>query len=140
MPDEGGSMHVFIISPTNQPGSLATVLEAIAQRGVNVISGAGVASGESGEVALQTNDDDGTRAALEGTGVPFREVATASAWLDDRPGTFADAARRLANAGVNIEAAFPIGMKDGKVGILFGVDNGEAAKAALGELTGAAAG
>jgi hypothetical protein len=31
-------------------------------------------------------------------------------------------------------------MKDGKVGVLFGVDNVEAAKAALGELSGVAAG
>jgi hypothetical protein len=60
--------------------------------------------------------------------------------LDDRPVTLADAARRLADAGVNIEALVPIGMKDGKVGILFGVDNAEAAKTALGDLVGAAAG
>ena len=41
---------------------------------------------------------------------------------------------------MNIEAFFPIGMEDGKVGVLFAVSDGAAAKAALGELTGAAAG
>jgi hypothetical protein len=133
-------MHIFIVSPENKPGTLATILEAVAQRGVNVISGGVGAWGDHGAVVLQTNDDEATRSALEGTGFQFREVQTASAWLEDRPGTFADAARRLANAGVNIEAAIPIGMKDGKVGVLFGVDNVEAAKAALGELSGVAAG
>jgi hypothetical protein len=133
-------MHVFIIAPQNQPGTLASALEGIAQRGVNVISGGGAASGDTGAIALQTNDDEGTRAALQASGVPFREVEAVAAWLDDRPGTFADAARRLANAGVNIEATFPIGMEGGKVGILFGVDNAAAAQAALGELTASAAG
>ena len=103
---------------------------------MNVIAGGVAAWGDHGAVALQTNDDEATRSALEGTGFQFREVQTASAWLDDQPGTFADAARRLANAGVNIEAAFPIGMKDGKVGVLFGVDNVEAAKSALGRAVG----
>jgi hypothetical protein len=133
-------MHVFAIKAENKPGSLATILDAIAQRGVNVITGGATTWGDSGAIAIQTNDDEATRSALQGTGVEFREIQTASAWLEDRPGTFADASRRLANAGVNIETFFPIGMKDGKVGILFGVDNVDAAKAALGELSGVAAG
>ena len=133
-------MHVFIIAPQNRPGGLATALEGIAQRGVNVISGGGATWGEVGAIAIQTNDDEGTRAALQSSEVPFREVEAVAAWLDDRPGTFADAARRLANAGVNIEATFPIGMEGGKVGILFGVENAAAAQAALGELTASAAG
>jgi len=133
-------MHVFIITPENRPGTLATALEAIAQRGVNVITGGGGTWGDSGAIALQTNDDEGTRAALQSSSVPFREVEAVAAWLDDKPGTLADAARRLANAGVNIEALFPIGMDSGKVGVLFAVDNASAAGAALGELTAAAAG
>ena len=133
-------MHVFLINAANKPGSLATILEAVAQRGVNVIAGGATTWGDGGGIAIQTNDDEATRSALQGAGAEFREIQTASAWLEDRPGTFADAARRLADAGVNIETFFPIGMKDGKVGILFGVDNVDAAKAALGELSGVAAG
>lgn len=133
-------MHVFIITPQNRPGTLATALEGIAQRGVNVITGGGATWGDGAAIALQTNDDEGTRAALQASGVPFREVEAVAAWLDDRPGTLADAARRLGNAGVNIEALFPIGMDGGKVGVLFAVDNASAAGAALGELTAAAAG
>lgn len=133
-------MHVFIITPQNQPGTLATALEGIAQRGVNVITGGGATWGDSAAIAIQTNDDEGTRAALQASGVPFREVEAVAAWLDDRPGTLAEAARRLGDAGVNIEALFPIGMESGKVGVLFGVDNASAAGAALGELTATAAG
>ncbi len=130
-------MHVFIIAAENKPGSLADILEAVAQRGVNVISGGVAAWGDQGAIALETNDGEAARSALEAAGLQFRQVQHAAAWLDDRPGTFAEAARRLANAGVNIEAAFPIGMKDGKVGVLFGVDDHEAAESALGDLSGA---
>lgn len=133
-------MKVFILTPQNRPGTLATALEGIAQRGVNIIAGAATTWGDSGGVAIQTNDDDGARAALQASGVPFREVDAVAAWLDDRPGTLADAARRLGDAGVNIEAMFPIGMESGKVGVLFAVDNASAAGAALGELTATAAG
>jgi hypothetical protein len=133
-------MHLFIINAENRPGTLADALEAIAEKGVNVITGGGAAWGDGGSIAIQTNDDDSTRAALQGKGVKSREVEAIVAWLEDRPGTLANAARLLASAGVNIEALIPVGMEGGKVGVLFGVDNAGAAKAALGELTAAAAG
>ncbi len=133
-------MHVFIIAPENRPGTLATALEGVAQRGVNIVGGGAVTWGDKGAIAIQTNDDDGARAALQDSGIPFREVEAVAAWLDDRPGTLVEAARRLGNAGVNIEALFPIGMESGKFGVLFAVDNASAAGAALGELTATAAG
>ena len=40
---------------------------------------------------------------------------------------------------MNIEAIFPTGMEGGKITVAFGVDNAEAAKAALGQLTSAGA-
>ncbi len=133
-------MHLFIITPANQPGALASVLDAVAQRGVNVTTIGGGGSGDSGVIAIQVNDDDSARSALQGIGASFREADVVSAWLEDRPGTLADAARRLGDAGVNIEAIVPIGMQGGKVGVLLGVDNVEAAKSALGDLVGAATG
>jgi hypothetical protein len=133
-------MHAFIITAQNSPGQLARVLDGIAQRGVNVTAGGATTWGDGGAIAIQVNDDDGARSALQEAGITFREADVAAAWLDDKPGTLADAARRLGDAGVNIEAFFPIGMENGKVGILFAVSDAAAAKAALGELTGAAAG
>lgn len=133
-------MHLFIITAPNQPGSLANILEAIAQKGVNVTTIGAATTGDSGPIALQANDDDSARAALQGIGANFREADVVSAWLEDKPGTLAGAARRLGDAGVNIEALLPIGMQGGKVGILIGVDKADAAKAALGDLVGAASG
>lgn len=133
-------MHLFIISAADQPGTLASLLEAVAQKGVNVTTIGAATSGGTGAIAIQVNDDDSTRSALEGIGASFTEADVVSVWLEDRPGTLADAARRLGDAGVNIEALVPIGMQGGKVGILIGVDNADAAKTALGDLVGAATG
>jgi len=131
-------MHAFIIELENKPGGLAKVLEAIAEKGVNLSSGSAATWGEHGSVALVTNDDVSTRNALEAAGATFREVPVVAAALEHKPGTLADAARRLATAGVNIEALIPTGMADGKIVVSFAVDNAEAGQAALGELAGIA--
>lgn len=56
--------------------------------------------------------------------------------LEHRPGTLAAAARRMADAGVNVETMFAIGMDGDKVMVAFGVSDAAAARAALGELAG----
>jgi len=132
-------MNAFIITLDNRPGALADIADVIAQKGINIAGVAGATEGTSATIAVVTNDEAGTRSALEGAGARFREVALASAALEDKPGVLADAARGLANAGVNIEAIFPTGMEGGKITIAFGVDNVEAAKSALGQLSSAGA-
>lgn len=125
--------RVFIIALDNHPGALAAVLRPIADHGVSIITGGTATWGEHGAIALQFDDDDRARAALEEAGATFREVAEVVAYLEPDPGTLAGATERLAAAGVNIEALAPIELHDGRVGVLFGVDNPEAAAAALGD-------
>jgi hypothetical protein len=126
-------MNAFIIELENRPGTLADVASAIAEKGVNIAGVAGATGTGSGSVAIVTNDEEGTQSALQAAGARFREVALASASLEDKPGTLADTARRLADAGVNIEAIFPTGMDAGKITVAFGVDNAEAAQRVLGQ-------
>jgi hypothetical protein len=132
-------MNAFIIELENRPGSLADTAAAIAEKGININGIAGATAGGTGAIAIVTNDESATRTALQGIDCKFREVALASAALEDKPGVLADAARRLADAGVNIEAIFPTGMDGNRITVAFGVDNIEAAKQALGALTGATA-
>jgi hypothetical protein len=132
-------MNAFIIELENQPGTLADVADAIAEKGINIAGVAGAASAGTSSVALVTNDEAGTRSALDASGTRYREVALATASLEDKPGVLAEAARRLANAGVNIEAIFPTGMDAGKITVAFGVDNIEAAKSALSQYAGVSA-
>jgi hypothetical protein len=126
-------MNAFIIELENRPGSLADTAAAIAEKGININGVAGATSGGMGVVAIVTNDESATRTALQGIDCKFREIALASAALEDKPGSLADAARRLADAGVNIEAIFPTGMDAGRITVAFGVDNLEAARSVLGQ-------
>jgi hypothetical protein len=126
-------MNTFIIELDNRPGSLADVAAAIAEKGININGVAGLAGSTTGLVAIVTNDEDATRSALDGLGARYREAALASASLEDKPGTLADIARRLADAGVNIEAIFPTGMEGGRITVALGVDNIEAARSVIGQ-------
>ena len=125
-------MNAFIVELPNRPGSLAMIAEAVAERGINITAFAGATSGELGSVSFLTDDESGTRNALGEKGWVYREVPIVQASREHRPGTLAAAARKLADAGVNIETTFVTGMDGDKVQIAFGVDTPEAAQRALG--------
>ena len=132
-------MNAFIVELDNRPGELARIAAAIAEKGINITNGAGLAIGSSGGFGLTTNDESGTRSALDAIGCRYREVELISVAVEDRPGALADAARRLADAGVNIEFLAPAGMSGGQMSLAVGVDNAEAARSALGEMATARA-
>jgi hypothetical protein len=132
-------MTAFIIQGQNRPGELARICEAIAKQRINITSLGSVAWGTTGAVGVLTEDDKGTRDALATAGVQYKEVETVEFGLADKPGTLAEATRKLANAGVNIEFLVPTGMRGGEVQGTAGVDNAQAARQALGTLTAARA-
>ena len=127
-------MRAFIVELANRPGSLASVAEALGARGINIAGTAGATAGDRGSLALTADDEDGARSTLQANGWTFREVDVVIASLDHRPGTLGAAARRLAEAGINIETMFPAGMDGGKVQIAFGVADAASARTALGEV------
>lgn len=127
-------MHVFIVDLPNRPGSLAEVAEALGEASVNITATAGIAAGPVGSLAFTVDDEDAARAALDSREASYREAPMVVAALEHRPGTLADASRRIARAGVNLESMFVIGMDGEKVQIGFGVNDPAAARAALGEL------
>ena len=130
-------MRAFIIQAENRPGALADLAEALGQRGINITGVAGSTSGSTGAIALITNDDSGTRSILDERGADYRESELVAAGMEDKPGTLGDAARRLADRGVNIEAIMPTGMQGGRVTVAFAVDDVNAAREALGDLAAA---
>jgi hypothetical protein len=131
-------MHAFIVELENRPGSLADLCEALGERGVNISGVAGAAWDDDGAVGLITNDDATARAVLEAGDTDYREVDLVAASLEDRPGTLGAAARRLAEAGVNIESIIPTGMMGSRVTVTFAVDDAAKAREALGDLASVA--
>ena len=125
-------MNAFIVDLKDQPGELARVAEAIAQKGINITAFTGLTAGGSGTVLLTTNDEEGTRRALAEAGCQVRDVELVAASIDHKPGGLAAAARKLADAGINIQAALPMGMSEGKVSIAFATDQPAKARELIG--------
>lgn len=127
-------MQVFIVDLPNRPGSLADLAEGLGERGVNITAIGATTAGATGTVAFAADDDAGARGVLEARGWGYREVGTAVASIEHRPGSLGEAARRMAGAGVNLEAMLITGEEGGKVQVAFGVGDPESARMALGDL------
>ena len=125
-------MNIFIVDLKHQPGELAKATEAIAMKGIDITAFSGVTCGGSGSVALLTNDESGTRTALTEAGYRPRELELVTTTIEHTPGSLAKVARKLADAGINIEAALPTAMSGGNVTIAFATDNPAKARSVLG--------
>jgi hypothetical protein len=127
-------MQAFIVEAANKPGEFARHTEAIAKRGINLSSAICLGMGDRGAGAFLAADEAGLRAALNDGGFGYREVPVVTARLRDQPGTAMEAARRLADAGVNIDLFAPVDSEGGDVIAAIGVDNVNEAQKALGDL------
>jgi len=123
-------MQAFILENANRPGEFARQAEAIATRDINVAAIA-LGLGTRGGAAFLAHDESGVRSALSTAGLTYHEVPVLTIWLEDKPGTAAKTAKKLADAGVNIELFAPVDYTDGKATIAIGVDKIEEAKRVL---------
>ena len=91
----------------DRPGVVASIAEALGKAGINIEGLLG--SGKLGEihVLVEDGDADAARSAIEGAGLQVgdaREAIVVSA--EDRPGALGEVARKLADAGVNLDYVF----------------------------------
>jgi hypothetical protein len=125
-------VNAFIVEAKNQPGKLAEATKAIADKGVNIVTGAVIGIGDSGGFAFISNDETSTRTALRDSGYKFREVEVMPISVSEEPGSLAKIAKKLADAGVNVEVLLPTGMSGNKITLALGVDKIDAARKAIG--------
>ncbi len=130
-------MNAFIVELENRPGTAADVAEAIGSRGINLTSAAGMACGSSGTMVVTSTDEAGTRSVLQSGGYTFRELEIVAATLADSPGALAGVLRKIASAGVNVEALLPMGMNENGIVVGFVTDNAAVTRSALGQATAA---
>ena len=107
----------FVVQLKNEPGAMATLAEALAERGVDLRAIGGGSMGDSGHVIMTTADDETTAAIL--------------AEVDDRPGGMARLARALADADVNIYGHLFLGRWGDSATFTFVVDDPEKARPIL---------
>ncbi len=124
-------MQSFIVEATNRPGELARVANVIAESGIN-IEAFSLGYGTHGALAFLGHDEKGLKSALNAAGITFKEVPLVTIRMEDRPGSVAKTASRLAEAGVNIEFFAPVEYNaDRRATVAIGVDKVTAAKTAL---------
>jgi hypothetical protein len=114
----------------DRPGELARLGEATGAAGVNLEGVCCLATGGgTATVHILVEDVAATRSAVENAGLDVtdeRDVIVVD--VEDRPGTMAQVARKLADAGVNIELAYAA---FGGVRLVLGVDDLEKAREAV---------
>ena len=112
--------------PDDQPGVLARIGEAAGAAGLN-IEGVSAFTGQGkGVIHLLVDDPDKGLEVLTEAGFDvkaMRDVVVVPA--DDRPGEMGEAARRVADAGINVEQAYTATQNR----VVFVVDDVERARA-----------
>ena len=112
----------------NRPGTIADLGEALGKAGINIDGICGIPCEGKGIIHILVDDAPGARSALEAAGLQVtneRDVFLHES--EDRPGILGEAARKIANAGVNIDLIY----KATKTKLVLGVDDLEKAKAVL---------
>ena len=121
----------FVVQLKNEPGSMATLAEALAARGVDLRAIGGGGIGDSGHVIMTTADDDTTKQVLDEGGYTYIEGESILAEVDDRPGGMAALSRQLADAGVNIYGHLFLGRWGDRAMFAFVVDDPDRARPIL---------
>jgi hypothetical protein len=113
----------------DRPGTLADLGEATGGAGINIEGMCGTTVEGKGVIHILVDDAAGARKALEDTGIEVgeeRDVLVVE--VEDRPGTMGEVARRVADAGANVQLAYT---SFGGVRLVLGVDDLERARAAV---------
>src|SRR3989304_4186695 len=88
----------------------------------------------SGPPPPPPNAEPATGSLLWAKGFPYREVELVACTLEDKPGTLAEATRKLAEAGINIEACLPPGMSGSQGSGAFATSDPAKARGIFGQL------
>jgi hypothetical protein len=113
----------------DRPGTLADLGEATGGADINIDGICAATAEGKGTIHILVEDAAGARSALEDAGIEVsgeRDVLVVE--VEDRPGTMAEVARRLADAGVNIELAYTT---FSGVRLVLGVDDLDKAREAV---------
>jgi len=92
----------------NKPGEMARMGEALGAAGVSVEGGGGWVVDGKGHMHFLFEDGEAARKALENVGIEVSDVreVLVQKLRQDVPGQLGKVARRMADAGVNIEVVY----------------------------------
>lgn len=92
----------------NKPGTIADLGEALGAAGINIDGGCGFPCEGVGVMHILVEDGAAARSALEAQGFEIRDERNVLVIQgEDRPGELGEIARKIANAGINIDLLYP---------------------------------
>jgi len=119
----------LLIEVDNRPGALAKVTAAISDAGVNISAVTCTRPADLAVLHILVKHPEAAKHALATAGMTItseREVVVVDA--DDRPGVLADLARKVAEAGINVDLLYLAT----KTRIVFGSPDLDGLRSALG--------
>lgn len=120
-------MTEFVVRMDNRPGNLARLTEILAQAGINIEALSAFGFDGEGLVRVIVDDADGARRVLDEAGLSSEEFQVLKAVMPNSPGEFAAIARRLADAGINIDAVYTLHASSDQTELAIVVDEPEGA-------------
>ena len=118
----------LVIDIENTPGALAEVTGAISDAGVNLAAATCLRPGERAELHILVPHAEAAKHLLAISHLAVtREREVVVVEVDDHPGVLADLARKIAQAGVNIDLVYVATRNR----VVFGSDDIDALRAAL---------
>ena len=108
-------MKQITVLTENRVGALSDVCTELANVGVNIKSITAQGQGDYGIIRLVTEDVNTAKNVLEKAGFKLTVSDILIVSLADRPGEMAKIARKLSNAGVDVECIYILGKEGDKV-------------------------
>lgn len=127
-----GHLKELRVSMEDKPGALAKLADALGKSGVNIEAISAATAGGSGDIRILVADTVAARKALEGAGIKVageREMTFVD--LEDKPGSLAEAARKLAAQQINVDTIYVVGASGGKKQLAVGTADAGKARGAL---------
>ena len=123
-------MMEFSMSLPDEPGQLARVSRALSEAEVNILTLCAIGRAAP-NVAVVTEQVIEARLCLDKLGIEYTVNELLTLVMPDRPGSLADFADRLSNAGVNITSIYVLSRYRGDTELAFSVDDMYKARATL---------
>ena len=124
-------MRDFAIHMTHRPGELERIADALARSNVNLKSVAALAIDNKAMLRLIPDDVERARTALRESNIHFEETEVISVLLENQAGELASLASKMSKNGLNLQAAYVVGLEDNLIELAVVADNVKKAKKVL---------
>ena len=124
-------MRDLAIQLGHRPGELARVTNALSLYGVNLKAVTAMTIGDQALLRLIPDNVEAAHSALSANNISFEDHEVVVVLLENRAGELTEVAAKLADAHVNLEAAYVVGVTDDLIELAIVADDAKKAKKVL---------